>query len=815
MLRNYLTTAYRHLLRHRTTTLMNVISLSVGIACCLVVYVIVKHEYTYDNFQPQADRMYRVVSQTQRSDGTEYHGAIAFPMAEALRDEVPAVSSATQVYARNYAVIKRISAAGDEQRFQAYHSVYADEHFLRTFSYPALAGDHSTVFQRPDEVVLTRSLADRLFGADYRNRYEELIGETLTINQRDFQIGGVLEDVPDRTNVYFQLLLPIEVFEQDNPGWTANWKSVPRASNAFFTLAEGATLEQVTEAINQLMARHLDEDLAPRRTYHVQAIGDVHTEARYGGTFFTVPLLLLGALIGLGLVVLLTGSINFVNLSTAQAIQRSKEIGIRKILGGQKRQLLGQFLGEAGLQVVIASLLAVALADLMLDGINDYMAPFTQWVVMRFELDRSVGLFLVPLALLVTLLAGIYPALVLTRFRPTTVLKQSVATTTRTGFGARFSLRKVLTVTQFAIAQMLLIGTLVTATQMRYFEEQDQGFVQDNVLMVDLPPSERNATAGALFRQQALTHASVEQVALGSAPPTSRNRSWNEGYTADGERVNLEQKVIDPHYVETFGLSLVAGRNLREADYAPDSVTTRAVLLNERAVHTLGFDSLEAALGHTFTLDRGAGIRMEVVGVLSDFVNNSLKEAVQPGYFYYGDALRVAHVRISGPPTEVLSTLQSQWEALYPDDFFQSEWVDEHVAMLYTLEDMLYRLFRLMAGLALLVGGLGLYGLAAYLTLHRRKEIGIRKTLGATVRDILFRFTREFAGLVLLAFVIAAPLGYLAMRAWLDTFAHRVELHAGFFGVTLLVALGIAALTVGYRSLLAAAANPVDSLRDE
>ena len=815
MLRSYFTTAYRHLLRHRTTTGMNVISLAVGIACCLVVYVIVKHEYTYDNFQPQSDRMYRVVSQTQRADGTEYHGAIAFPMAEALRDEVPAVANATQIYARNYAVIKRLSAAGDEQRFQAYHTVYADAHFLRTFSYPALAGDHATMFQRPDEVVLTRSLADRLFGADYRSRYDELIGKTLTINQRDFRIGGVLEDVPDRTNIYFQLLLPMEVFKQDNPGWTANWESTPGASDAFFTLAVGASPEQVAGAINQLMQRHLDEELAKRCTYHVQAMSDVHTEARYGGTSFTVPLLLMGTLIGLGLVVLLTGSINFVNLSTAQAIQRSKEIGIRKVLGGQKRQLLGQFLGEAGLQVLVASLLAVGLAEFMLDGINDYMAPFAQWVVMRFELDLSVGLFMMPLALLVTLLAGIYPALVLTRFRPTAVLKQSVFTTTRTGFGARFSLRKVLTVTQFAIAQMLLIGTLVTATQMRYFKEQDQGFVQDNVLMVDLPLSERNATAGELFRQQALTHAAVEQVALGSAPPTSRNRSWNEAYAAGGDKINLEQKVVDPHYVETFGLSLVAGRNLREADYAPDSATTRAVLLNERAVRTLGFENPEAALGQTFTLDRGAGIRMEVVGVLADFVNNSLKEAVQPGYFFYGDALRVAHVRISGNPAEVVATLQGQWEALYPDDFFQYEWVDEHMAMLYTLEDMLYRLFRLMAGLALLVGGLGLYGLASYLTLHRRKEIGIRKTLGATVQSILLRFTREFAGLVLLAFGMAAPLGYLAMRAWLGTFAHRIELHAGFFGATLLIALTIAALTVGYRSLLAAGANPVDSLRDE
>ena len=813
MLRNYLTTAYRHLLRHRTTTLMNVISLSVGIACCLVVYVIVKHEYTYDNFQPQADRLYRVVTETQRSDDTEYRGAVSLPVAAALRDGLSAVASATQVYAHRMPMIKHIDSAGNEQRFLGSHTIMADQYFLQVFDYPVLAGHQPSMLQNPDEVIITRSQADRLFGG--KCRYEDIIGETLEIDQRDFQVGGILEEVPDRTNVYFQMIMPLTVYQAQRPEWSASWEPSPKGSNAFFVLAYDHAPDEVAAFLNQAKRRHLDEDLAQRRTYHVQALSDVHTEARYGGTFFPTPLLLLGVLIGLGGVVLLTGSINFVNLSTAQAIQRSKEIGIRKVLGGQKRQLLGQFLGEAGLQVVAASLLAVALADLMLDGINDYLTPFTQWVVMRFELDLSLLLFLVPLALLVTLLAGIYPALVLTRFRPTAVLKQSVATTTRTGFGARFSLRKVLTVTQFVIAQVLLIGTLVTATQMRYFKEQDQGFVQDNVLMVDLPISERNAAAGALFRQQALTHAAVEQVALGSAPPTSRNRSWNEAYAAAGEKVNLEEKVIDPHYVETFGLTLVAGRNLREADYAPDSATTRAVLLNERAVRTLGFENPEAALGQTFTLDRGAGIRMEVVGVLADFVNNSLKKEVQPGYFFYGDALRVAHVRISGNPTEVVATLQGQWEALYPDAFFQYEWVDEHIAMLYTIEDMLYRLFRLMAGLALLVGGLGLYGLAAYLTLHRRKEIGIRKTLGATVSDILFRFTREFAGLVLLAFGVAAPLGYLAMRAWLDTFAHRIELHAGFFGATLLIALVIAALTVGYRSLLAAGANPVDSLRDE
>ena len=818
MLRNYLVTAYRHLLRHRTTTLMNVISLSIGIAGCLVVYVIVRHEYTYDQFQPRADRMYRMVSQTKELSGTNYAGSVCFPMAEALREEVPAVASATQLYTRNYAVIKRIDATGNEQRFQAYHTIYADAHFFGVFDYPAIAGTRSSLLQRPDEMVLTRSLADRLFGAGTLDHYNALIGQTLNVNGRDFQVSAVLEDVPDRTNVYFHLLLPFAVFEKENTEWANNWSSVPYASQAFFTLAEGYSSAQVTTAVNQLKHRYLDKHLARQRTYHVQPLSDIHTDAQYGGTFFSVPTLLIGALVGLGLIILFTGSINFVNLSTAQSIQRSKEIGIRKVLGGQRRQLIGQFLGEAGLQVFVAAGLAVMLTEWSLDAINQYLAFFSQYVVMKFALDNSVVYFLAGLVLIITLLAGLYPALVLSRYRPAAVLKQSMATPARTGFGARFSLRKVLTVAQFVVVQFLLVSTLVAATQMHYFREQDVGFAQDNVLMIDLPAPEQTAAAAERFRQQALSNAAVEQVALGTRPPTSRNKHVNKVYAmafGSHEKYSMVDQSIDPHYLSTFDLSLVAGRNLREADYRPDSVVARAALINERAVRELGFASPEAALGQTLVVEGRSPHRMEVVGVLADFVNNSLKAPVQPGYFYYGDGLRSAYVRVRGTASEVLPLLQAQWEALYPDGFFQYEWVNEHIAMLYTIEDMLYRCFRLMAGLALLIGVLGLYGLAAYLTLHRRKEIGIRKVLGATVSGILFRFTREFAGLVVLSFIIAAPLGYFAMRAWLGTFAHRIELHVGFFGVTLLIALTIAALTVGYRALLASAANPVDSLRDE
>ena len=818
MLRNHLTTAYRHLLRYRTTTLMNVISLSVGIMCCLVVYVIVKHEYTYDDFQPQADWMYRIVTQTQEPSGIDYDGSVCFPMAELLREEIPAVASATQTYGRSYALIKRLDSAGNEARFQAYHTLYADSLFFQNFHYPVVAGHVPSLLRHPNEVVLTRPLADRVFGSAYRGRYEALVGQRLEINQREYYVSGVLADIPDRTNLYFHLILPMKVMHEEHPGWTSSWKSVPSAGNAFFTLSEGYSPEQVETTLNQLKHRYLDADLAQRRTYYVQALSEVHTDAQYGGTFFAVPSVLIGVLILLAFIVLLTGSINFINLSTAQSIQRSKEIGIRKVMGGQRRQLISQFLGEAGLQVMLASLVAVGFAEFFLDSINDYMAPFAQYVVMQFRLDTSITYFLIALVVLLTLLAGSYPAWVLTRYRPVEVLKQSVTAPARVGFGARFSMRKGLIVGQFVIAQFLLIGTLVTAAQMRHFYEQDMGFTQENIMMVDLPEAERTAEAAETFRQRVLSLATVQQVSLGSAPPASRHRNMNEVYVAsqeNAEKHNLLEKIIDPHYLATFDLALVAGRSLHSADYVADSTNHRPILLNEQAVRTLGFTKAEAALGQIIRFDEQSPRRLEVVGVVADFVNNTLKERVDPGYFYYGDGLRVAHIQFTGNPTHILPTIEARWASIYPDAFFQYEFLDEHIALLYTLEDMLYRFFRLMAGLALAIGCLGLYGLASYLTLHRRKEIGIRKTLGATVRHILLRFTREFSGLVLLAFLIAAPLGYFAMRAWLDTFAYRIDLHLGFFGLTLLAAVVVAWGTVGYQAVRAAIANPVDSLRDE
>lgn len=816
MIKNYLLTALRKLARQRVITLINLIGLAIGMACCLVIYVIVKHEYTYDAFQENSDRIYRIVSETKEPAGVDYDGSICFPMAEALRDNFSALESAAQMYARNYGVIKLQDEKGGEKRFQAYHVAFTDAHFLKTFSFPLLAGHRPSLLQNPDEVVLTRQLADKIFGPDYQDQYDQLIGKMLEVNQQMYRVSGVLEDVPDNTNVYFHMLLPLETVKQEHPNWTSNWTSVPYASNAFLTLPEGYDPMQLEQSLNQLKHQYLDEDLATRRTYHLQALSDIHTEQRYGGTFITAPKPLMIALISMGIIVLLTGCINFINLSTAQAVQRAKEVGIRKALGSRKRQLIGQFLGEVSILCLIASLLAVGLADLFLGAANRYMSAFSNYIAMTFELDTTVIYFLVALIGVITIVAGYYPARVLASYRPVEALKQSIQAT-KVGFAAKFSLRKVLVVVQFTIAQFLLFGTVVVATQMRFFEEQDMGFVKDGVLVVDLPDGEKRAREQ--FRNELLTRSDIESVTLCSRAPTSRNKNFNEVYAAasgGAEKYQLEEKCIDPNYVSMFELTLVAGRNLREEDYAPDSVREYRVLLNEKAVKVLGFESPEEALGQRVMMGSTASYTMEVVGVLKDFANNTLKEAVNPNYLFYGDHMREANIKLASLDVpQTLKAIQTFWEEQYPDAFFQYEFLDDYIAILYTLEDTMFQFFRIMAGLAILIGCLGLYGLVSFLALHRRKEIGVRKTMGATVRHILYRFMKEFSWLVLLAFVIAAPLGYFAMRTWLDGFAHRIDLHAGYFILTFGAALLVAWLTVGFQSTRAALANPVDSLRNE
>jgi ABC-type antimicrobial peptide transport system permease subunit len=798
-------------------TFINGAGLALSMACCIAIYVFMEDEYTYDSYHINADHIYRVVGQYEGNEGINYQGSTTYPLATALRNDFPDLPLVTQVVAHNEAILKASEEASpimtDTQRGKGL--TYADQYFLRMFDHPLLAGDQKSLLTTPNEVVLTQELADRLHGQNYQDRYDALLGQTLIVNQEPYQISGITRNVPQNSNIVFDLLLPIQAYEQDKPWLEDAWGNINSDWYTFVLLPDKETPAQVEAQLVAFTDKYHDEEEAAKQSYHLQALADVHTDEDYGGTMYATPVILISAFVVMGIIVLLTACINFINLATAQSVRRAKEIGIRKTLGGVRSQLMIQFLSETFLITLLAAGAALLIADWFVSALNQYMS-----VVIHTELaiGPTVVYFLLALCLAVTLLAGYYPARVLSSFRPVEALKQSMSQQ-KSGFAGKFSLRKVLVVTQFVISQLLIIGTIVVSMQMRYIRSQDLGFRQDDMAVVYIPENDRLKLEA--FRNKITNQAAVTQVSFSSGPPMSSNQSWSGGaynpLRGEDEKYGIERKCVDPRYLNTFGISLVAGRNLRKEDkiVPEDSLPSYNALINERAVKIFGFNSPEDAIGQTLVHgDREANI----VGVVRDFNNTSLQKEIHPNLMYYGDWVNIAAIQLSEKQSiHQLSFVRNAWEETYPDHFYQALTLDEYFesGAMYLLEDMMFQAFRIFGFLAIMIGCLGLYGLVSYLSLQRQKEIGVRKVLGATVPQIVYLFSKEFTLLVLLAFVIAAPLGYFAMQAWLETFVYRIDLSVAYFALALLASVGIAWVTVGYKSVRAALANPVEALRSE
>lgn len=816
MLKNYFITTLRNFRRNSFSTIINVLGLTLSLACCIAIYAFIKHEYSFDTWHEKADRTYRVVGQYVTENGIDYQGYVAFPMAEALREEFVEIESATQALIDGESTVK-IEQEGQAPRlFEEDNVYYADEYFLQTFDYKLLAGQAAGLLSRPDEVVITQELADKFFGSEVKGNYEQLLGKMLTVDRRPFQISGVLEDVPRNTNVAFRMLLPLKDYISRNKGWIYEWGSSSSDWATFVTLPEGYAADQLESRLGILVEKNYTDDRAARRSFHLQPLPEVHTDERYGGTDYATPQILIIAFITMGLIVLLTACINFINLSTAQSINRAKEIGIRKALGSRKRQIVLQFMGETFIIAAVASLLAVALAQEFTDAFNQYLSVVVDY---GLRLDESVIYFLIGLIVVVTFLAGYYPARILAGFKPTEALKQSI-TAKNTGFAGKFSLRKTLVVTQFIISQLLIIGTIVVASQMRYVQERDLGFAKDDVAVVFIPQQEDQHLE--TFRNKIISQAAVTDVSFCTGPPMSGSNSWIgiRRLAQDKEEgFGIEQKRIDSQYLPVFNIQLLAGRNLREEDrvLAADSSNSYNTLLNKKAVAKLGFSSPEEAIGEIVLNSNEEEVT--IVGVVDDFFNAPLQDEIHPLMLHSrGEHVWMAAVKLASPqPIQQLSFVEESWKELYPDFYYSAMSLDEYFkyGAFYVIEDVMYQAFRLFAFLSIIIGCMGLYGLVSYLALQRRKEVGVRKTLGATVSHILYLFTKEFAWLVLLAFVIAAPLGYFAMQAWLETFVYQIPLTAEYFILAFVVSMLIALVTVGYKSLRAATANPVDSLRNE
>lgn len=814
MFRNYIKTTFRTFSRNKLNTIINIIGLTVSIACCIVVYVFIKHEQTFDAFHAKANRTYRIVFDDKTNQNVEYGGYANFAIAGALRSNFSQLENVTQLYTGNYGLIK-ISDGKTNKIFEEQEMTYADEGFFKMFDFSFIAGNKNAVLHTPDEVLLTKKLADKYFGSQYKNNYNNLIGKTIIINKKNYRITGILKDMPRNSNVACNIILPFKDFERNNPALMHNWIDTYSSQYVFVTLASNYSAAEFDKALVDFKNKNLDAEHAKRITYHPQLLTKVHTDEKYGGTLYATPSVLITAFILMGVIVLITACINFINLATVQSLKRSKEVGIRKTLGSRKYQLVLQFMSETFILILLASLLSLLLANWFLNAFNQYLL-FT--VDLGLHIDYSIIIFLLALGVFITFLAGFYPAKILSGYDAVKALKGGIKTE-HTGFRKRFSLRKILVVTQFVVTQLLIIGTIVVASQMKYFYSYDTGYTKDKILTIEMPVND--AQKFDLFKTRLLSNTNIKNVTFSSGPPTSSSNSFGDirlPSAPETDNINVEKKFVDDAYLKTYGIHVLAGRDLWVNDKLTlsDSTNTLNILLNKKAVIKLGLLSPENAVGKKIVLQNKQSAT--IVGVTDDFYNVSLQNEVNPCLLFYAtNWVNMASVKLNNNNASVNSFIQKAWQSVYPEQVYKSATIDEYMYnhAFYVLEDVMYKGFKIFVVISILIGCMGLYGLIAFMAVQRQKEIGIRKVLGASVNTILYMFSKEFLWLVLIAFLIAAPLGYTAMNSWLQTFTNKINLTAMYFMAALFISLMIAAGTILFQAVKAATANPIKSLRSE
>ena len=802
MLTNYFKTTFRNLWKHKSHTLINVLGLSLGITACLVIFLVLRFELSFDAFHPQADRLYRLVTTFSQEGVGRYQPGVPKPFPIAFRQDFADEAEVVTVERYHHWNLIKVGDKTVELKEESNTGPrigFTENPYFTFFRFPLLAGDASQVLQRPHEVVITQSVAEKLFPDA-----AAAMGSVINLDDSmDLKVTGVMSNLPENTDFPFEMLISYSTLGREQ-ATDQDWGNHSSDFQVFARLSDHVTKEQIEGRLPPFLLKYAGEDGMREGTQiNLQPLSDLHFNADFTNfRYRTIPRELIWGMGLVALLIILTACVNFINLSTALATQRAKEVGVRKVLGSTRGQLVTQFLAEAALMTLLATVLALVLTELSLTQLN----KMSQYASVSLEFSTTVVFFLIGLVILVTLLAGLYPAWVLTRFQPVQALKNQISSRVN----RRFSLREGLIVFQFGITQMLIIGTIAIAYQMHYIKTTSLGFDQKAVVVMEF---QGNTPQDLQRMRNSIAHyPGVENFSFSLSPAMSEDY-WTSNFKIVGDTSNVRREALrlmtDEHYLATYGIKLVAGEGLVDSD------TTNRFVVNEAFVRSVGYDSPEAIIG-TF-MSFGGEQEFPITGVVQDYHAHSLEEAIEPLVMSSrSDMFQTMNIKINmQQASSVIAHLEQVWKEVYPETPFDYQFQDEMMAEFYQSYTQTFSLMQVFAGVSILIGCLGLYGLVTFMAERKTKEIGVRKVLGASVLNILAIFSQEFTKLILMAFVIAAPLAYFAMRGWLQNFAYKIDLGVGIFLWGMLATLIIALATVGYRSVRAALANPVDSLRSE
>lgn len=801
----------RSLWRNRSFSLLNILGLAVGIAASLLIFLLIRYELSVDSWHSNRDRIYRVVSvEAYRNGTTSYDGCAPVPMADAIRREFPQAEQVAHVWRAGKWPFILPAGKGADERLVAPGDIYfADTPLFKIFDIPWLAGNPATALKETYTMAISRSVANSWFG-----HWQDAMGKTVLQGEerKPYRITGVMEDPRPNTDISLNVVLSYTTYrtwnekELADPGSFDNFST---SSQCFFLLRKGLSISSMESQLPAFVATHFTPLYArsdSRDSCYFQPLKEMHFNKRfdrYGKAGWSYTELWAMGLIGTFL--LAVACINFINLATAQSLTRAKEVGVRKVLGSNRRQLLADFLRETALLVLLAMGLGCLLAWLVLPSLRLLLEKPVQ-----LNVSPAIMIFLLVTGVLVTFLAGFYPGLVLSRFNPITAFKGKINTRAAGGI----SLRRGLLVLQFTIAQLLIIATLVIVGQMNYFQSRPMGFERKAIALVQLPWSQQKIQKNTYFKQQALHTKGVISASLCKQAPSSESNSSSLfvfDHHAQPEGFELVHRAGDSSYLSLFRIGLVAGR----LPYGSDTGRQEECLLNETAVRMLG-ETPSGILGKH--IQPGMQSKPIVIaGVVRDFNSSSLREKVEP-LAIFSSADRFGTLAVKLDPSnmrQALAQLEIAFKDIYPGNFFNATFFDDTVADFYHAEEIAATLFKIFAILSIFISCLGLYGLVSFMAVQKTREVGVRKVLGASVSDIVLLFSKEFTVLIALAFLIAAPLGYYFMHRWLANYYYHMPLGWEVFAIAIFISIVIAWATVGYRAAKAAVANPVKSLRTE
>lgn len=801
MLLNYLKITLRNLRKNRTYTLINVLGLALGISCALLIFALVRYHYQTDQHHQKYERIYQFTTRFASPSGGGSTRGVPYAFGKAVRNDQPNIEQLAMLeeWYSPLIIVPTVDGADRKIKEKDHPGAFVQPAYFRIFDYTWLAGGPDDLRQ-PGTVVLSAEMARKCFGT-----LANVVGRSVRLNAHiPARVVGIFADYQDNTDLAYPIMASWASLKEQR-GIRPEDEPFDNLNSTTHCFALFDSRFSVTDWNRQLpsFVKKYNPKNSKDTSYPAVLFSTMHLSPDFGG----VSGGLLLSLVAIGMLLIGTASINFVNLATAQALNRGREVGVRKVLGSSHSQLFWQFMGETMLIVLAATALAMGLFYYGQLLAHEYLSgPFK----FTFYFSPSVLGWLALLVAGVTLLAGLYPALVLAGFRPVVVLAGRL--TTRQAGG--ISLRRGLVVAQFAISQALIIGLVVVANQLQYVRAKDMGFRKDAILTVrlpDLPTQDRSKMR--TFRNVATALPDVAKFSYSMAgPPQS---AWTSSTSvrfdtrSEEEPYSPQQTWIDANYINLYGLKLVAGRNLYPSD------TARETLINETLAHRLGFTKPADVVGKV--IHKGGFAPLEIVGVLKDYNQSDLKERINPLFLTtYADGFYSANIQLrSVNYSQALSQLEKAYNQVYTNSVFEPEFVDQQLESAYRQEQTMGKLINLFAGVALLIGCMGLYGLVLFMVVQKTKEIGVRKVLGASVGSILWLFSWEFVRLIGLAFVMAAPVAWWVMDSWLQNFQYRISLNPGIFLIALLTTVVIALLTVSFQSIRAALVNPVKSLRSE